>query len=64
MGNDFRKSQLKKGEKSLWEQMGRKEDKTPSRWGEWFQKRIIGEKTAREVAEEQAEKLRKKKSGI
>lgn len=58
---NFRKNQKKKGEKSLWEQMGREEDKENSRWGEWFKKRIIGEKTAREIAEEEAEKLKKKK---
>jgi len=62
--NDFRKKRLEEGEESLWEQTGRKEDKTPSRWGEWFQKRIIGEKTARELSEEQAEELKKKKNGI
>ena len=61
---DFRKKRLKEGEESLWQQTGRKEDETPSRWGEWFKKRIIGEKTARDVAEEQAEELKKKKNGI
>lgn len=61
---DFRKKRLKEDEESLWEQAGRKEDKTPSRWGEWFQKRIVGEKTAREIAEDQAEELKKKKNGI
>jgi hypothetical protein len=61
----FRKDQKKIGEESLWEQMGRKEKKeSPSRWGEWFKKRIIGEKTAAEIAEEQAEELKKKKNGI
>lgn len=43
--------------------MGRKESQ-PSRWGDWFKKRIIGEKTAREIAEEQSEELKKKKNGI
>jgi hypothetical protein len=60
---DFRKRKLKEGEESLWQQTGREEQK-PSRWGEWFQKRIIGEKTARDIAEEQAEELKKKKDGI
>lgn len=60
---DFRKRKLKEDEKSLWEQMGRKEEETPSRW-DYLKKRVIGEKTAREVAEEQAEELRKKKSGL
>lgn len=60
---DFRKKKLKEGEKSLWEQMGRKEEQSPSRW-DYIKKRIIGEKTARDIAEEQAEELRKKKSGI
>lgn len=61
---DFRRKKLKEGEESLWEQTGRREDKTPSRWGEWFQKRIIGEKTARDIAEEEAEKLKKKQNGL
>ncbi len=63
---DFRKKKLKEGEKSLWEQMGRDtaEEQKPSRWGEWFNKRIVGEKTAAEVAEEQVEELKKKKNGI
>lgn len=61
---DFRKKKLKEDEQSLWEQMGRKEDKTPSRWGEWFQKRIVGEKTAQDVAAEEAEKLKKKQNGL
>ena len=56
---DFRKKRLKEDEESLWEQIGRKEPDT-SRWSEWFKKRIIGEKTAREIAEEEAEKLKKK----
>jgi hypothetical protein len=63
MSEDFRKKKLKEGEKPLWEQMGREESQ-PSRWGEWFKKRIIGEKTAREIATEQAEELKKKKNGI
>lgn len=41
--------------------MGRKEEEAPSRW-DYLKKRIIGEKTAREVAEEQAEELKKKKT--
>ena len=61
---DFRKKRLKEDEQSLWEQAGRKEDETPSRWGEWFRKRIIGEKTAREIAEDQAEEMKKKKLGM
>jgi hypothetical protein len=61
---DFRKKKLKEGEKPLWEQMGREEEAQPSRWGEWFKKRIVGEKTAAEVATEQAEELKKKKNGI
>ena len=56
---DFRKKRLKQDEQSLWEQTGRKEPDT-SRWGEWFKKRIIGEKTARDLAEEETEKLKKK----
>lgn len=63
MNEDFRKRKIKEDEKSLWEQTGRKEDQ-PSRWGDWFKKRIIGEKTARDIAEEQAEELKKKKNGI
>lgn len=56
---DFRRRKRKEGEDSLWQQMGREEEK-PSRWGEWFKKRIIGEKTAREIAEEEeAEKIKK-----
>lgn len=58
--DDFRKKKLKEGEESLWQQMGREEDKQPSRWGEWFKKRIIGEKTAAESAQEEMEKLKKK----
>lgn len=57
--SDFRKDQ-KKGKKSLWEQMGRDTEDKPSRWSDWVKKRIIGEKTAREIAEEEAEKLKKK----
>jgi hypothetical protein len=57
---DFRKKRLKEEEKSLWEQMGRKDEDKSSRWGEWFKKRIIGEKTARDIAEEESEKLKKK----
>lgn len=60
---DFRKRRLKEGEESLWKQTGREQEQ-PSRWGEWFKKRIIGEKTARDIAEEQAEELKKKKDGI
>jgi hypothetical protein len=60
---DFRKKRLKEGEESLWKQTGREQEQ-PSRWGEWFKKRIIGEKTARDIAEEQAEELKKKKDGI
>jgi len=60
---DFRKRRLKEGEESLWKQTGREQEQ-PSRWGEWFKKRIIGEKTARDIAEEQAEELKKKKNGI
>ena len=56
----FRKDQKKTGEESLWEKMGRKEEEKPSRWGEWFKKRIIGEKTAAEIAEEETEKLKNK----
>jgi hypothetical protein len=57
--NDFRKDQKKKDEESLWEQLGRKEDKTSYDWS-GFKKRILGEKTARDVAEEEAQKLKKK----
>lgn len=57
----FRKDQKKQGEKSIWEQTGREEEK-PSRFVDWVRKRIIGEKTAREIAEEQAEELKKKKT--
>lgn len=60
---DFRKKRIKEDEESLWEQTGRKESDN-SRWGDWFRKRIIGEKTAREIAEEQAEELKKKKNGF
>lgn len=60
---DFRKKKPKEGEESLWKQTGREEEQ-PSRWGEWFKKRIIGEKTARDIAEEQSEELKKKKHGI
>lgn len=63
MSEDFRKKKLKEDEQSLWEQMGREESQ-PSRWGDWFKKRIIGEKTAREIAEDEAEKTKKKQSGI
>jgi hypothetical protein len=61
-GEDFRKRRLKEGEKSLWEQMGRDTKPKPSRWGEWFQKRIVGEKTAAEIATEETEKLKKKRT--
>ena len=60
---DFRKKRLKEDEESLWEQTGRKKSDT-SRWGDWFKKRILGEKTARDIAEEQTEELKKKKNGI
>jgi hypothetical protein len=63
---DFRKKRLKKDEKSLWEKMGRdvEKDEEPSRWGEWFKRRIVGDKTAAETATEEIEKLKKKKNGI
>ena len=60
---DFRKDQKKKDEESLWEQLGRKEDTTSYDWS-GFKKRVLGEKTAREIAEEEAQKLKKKKDGI
>jgi hypothetical protein len=64
MSEDFRKKKLKPGEKSLWEKMGRdtsqkETQEEPSRWGDWFKKRILGEKTAAEVATEEIEKLKK-----
>ncbi len=62
MSEDFRKKKLKEDEQSLWEQIGR-EKSQPSRWDS-FKKRIIGEKTAAEIAEEEAEKLKKKNNGI
>jgi len=60
---DFRKKRLKEDEESLWEQTGRKEPDT-SRWVDWFKKRIIGEKTAREISQEKSEELKKKKNGF
>jgi hypothetical protein len=47
------------GYKPFWESEEQTQEQ-PSRWGEWFKKRIIGEKTAAEVATEEAEKLKKK----
>lgn len=58
-----------KDTKPLWQQMGRKtpdkeEEAQPSRWGKWFNERIVGNKTAAEVATEEAEKLKKKKEEL
>lgn len=63
---DFRSNRKKKGEKSLWEQMGRDtvEEQPigkPSMFGKL--REMVGSKTASEVAEEEAKKLRKKKLG-
>jgi hypothetical protein len=59
-----------KDTRPLWQQMGRKSEddeqemeqpaQTSSRWGEWFKKRIIGEKTAGTTAAEEIEKAKKK----
>lgn len=63
---DFRTNRKKKGEKSLWEQMGRNtaEEPTtakPSMFGRL--RGMLGDQTAAEVATEEAKKLRKKKLG-
>jgi hypothetical protein len=63
MNEANKKARRPPGYKPFWE--GEEEtQKQPSRWGDWFKKRIIGEKTAAEVATEEAEKLKKKKNGI
>jgi hypothetical protein len=65
MNEANKKARRSPGYKPFWE--GEEEEKKqeqPSRWNDWFKKRIIGEKTAAEVATEEAEKLKKKKDGI
>lgn len=63
MEGDNKKARRPAGYKPFWEDDEEKKQQ-PSRWGEWFQKRIIGEKTAAEVATEEVEKLKKKQNGI
>jgi hypothetical protein len=63
MNEANKKARRPPGYKPFWESEEKNQEE-PSRWGEWFKKRIIGEKTAAEVATEQAEELKKKKNGI
>lgn len=62
MSEANRKARRSAGYKPFWES-DEKAEETPSRWDS-FKKRIIGEKTAAEVATEEAEKLKKKQNGI
>jgi hypothetical protein len=63
MNEANKKARRSPGYKPFWEGEEEKQEQ-PSRWNDWFKKRIIGEKTAAEVATEEAEKLKKKKDGI
>jgi hypothetical protein len=63
MNEANKKARRPPGYKPFWEGEEEKKEQ-PSRWGEWFKKNIIGEKTAAEVATEEIEKLKKKKNGI
>lgn len=56
-----KKARRPAGYKPFWE--GEEEETKPSRFS-GFMDRIVGNKTAAEVAEEEAEKLKKKKDGI
>jgi hypothetical protein len=65
---NFRKNQKKKDEKSLWEQMGRdtKTEEYPEEKSEWFSnlKKMISFSPARDHAEEEIERIRKKKKNL
>lgn len=58
-----KKARRPAGYKPFWEGEEKEEETKPSRFS-GFMDRIIGNKTAAEVAEEEAEKLKKKKNGI
>lgn len=60
MNEENKKARRPPGYKPFWEDEEETEE-TPSRWDS-FKKRIIGEKTAAEVATEELEKLKKKKT--
>lgn len=58
-----KKARRPAGYKPFWESEEEEEKTKPSRFS-GFMDRIVGNKTAAEVAEEEAEKLKKKKDGI
>lgn len=58
-----KKARRPAGYKPFWESEEEKEETKPSRFS-GFMDRIVGNKTAAEVAKEEAEKLKKKKNGI
>lgn len=61
MNEANKKARRPPGYKPFWESDEEETQEQPSRWDS-FKKRIIGEKTAAEVATEEAEKLKKKKT--
>lgn len=63
MNEANKKARRPAGYKPFWESDEEEQEQKPSRWDS-FKKRIIGEKTAAEVATEELEKLKKKQNGI
>jgi hypothetical protein len=64
MNDANKKARRSAGYKPFWEDEEEKQEETkPSRFS-GFMDRITGNKTAAEVATEEAEKLKKKKDGI
>ena len=63
MNDANKKARRPAGYKPFWEEEEEEEETKPSRFS-GLMDRIIGNKTAAEVATEEAEKLKKKKNGI
>jgi hypothetical protein len=63
MSEASKKARRPPGYKPFWEGDDEEKEEKPSRFS-GFMDRIIGNKTAAEVATEEAEKLKKKKDGI